>query len=144
MKTLKRGLIISLAIIFSVACGQTEKADQNANQNPNQNANRNAATPQVANANATLAEKITANVSNAGAARLYAANACAGCHGAEGKGVVKDSPDFSSAEWQKKKSDAQIAEDIEKGKLPKMPGYGEQLSDEEIKALVAHIRTFAK
>jgi mono/diheme cytochrome c family protein len=136
MKALKSGLIISLAVIFSVACGQAEKANQNANQNT--------AAPPVANANTTLAEKITANVSNASAAKIYTANACASCHGAEGKGVVKDSPDFSSAEWQKKKSDAQLTEDIKKGKLPKMPAYGEQLSDEEIKALVAHIRAFAK
>jgi len=139
MKTLKRGLIISLAIIFSVACGSAEKAGQNANQNANQNA-----APAPANSNATLAEKVTAGARDASGARLYTANACAGCHGADGKGVVKDAPDFTSAAWQAKESDADVVEGIKKGKLPKMPAYGEQLSDEEIKALVAHIRTFAK
>ena len=136
MQTLKMGVIISLAVIFSAACGATEPANQNANQS--------AAARTPANSNTTLAEKITSSASDASGSRLYTANACAGCHGADGKGVVKDAPDFRDAEWQKRKSDPLLVEDIKKGKLPKMPAYGEQLNDEEIKALVAHIRTFAK
>lgn len=136
MQTLKMGVIISLAVIFSAACGSTETANRNANQSAT------AQTP--ANSNTTVAEKITSSVSNANGARLYTANACAGCHGADGKGVVKDAPDFRDSAWQQRKSDPLLIEDIKKGKLPKMPAYGEQLNDEEIKALVAHIRTFAK
>lgn len=140
MQTLKMGVLILLAVIFSAACGSTEISNQNTNQSQNANQSAPAQTP----ANSTLAEKVTSNASNANAARLYTANACAGCHGAAGKGVVKDAPDFSDAAWQNKKSDSELITDIKKGKLPKMPAYGEQLNDEEIKALAAYIRTFAK
>ena len=34
--------------------------------------------------------------------------------------------------------------DVSKGKAPKMPAYGEKLKPEEIKDLVAYIRTLAK
>ncbi|HVF92555.1 MAG TPA: cytochrome c [Blastocatellia bacterium] len=143
MKTLKMGLIILLAAAFSAACSPAETA--------NQNAGRSAAALPAANANATAnnagAEKPASDarpVSNANAAQLYTANACAGCHGTDGKGVVKDAPDFTNAAWQKRESDPHLVEDIKKGKLPKMPAYGDKLKDEEIKALVAHIRTFAK
>lgn len=144
MKTIKMGLIISSALIFSAACGSAERANQNSAQSAA--TPQSTAAPQAANANAA-AEKTVSDArpaSNAAAVKLYTANACAGCHGADGKGVVKDAPDFTSAAWQKGRSDAQVAEGIKKGKLPKMPGYGETLNDQEIKALVDLIRTFSK
>jgi cbb3-type cytochrome c oxidase subunit III len=78
------------------------------------------------------------------AAALYTAQKCGGCHGADGKGKVKNSPNFADPAWQKKTSDAHMIEQIKKGKDPVMPGYASKLSDAEIKALVGFIRSFAK
>ncbi|HKG23243.1 MAG TPA: cytochrome c [Blastocatellia bacterium] len=139
MKTLKMGLTISLAAIFSVACGRAETANQNEGRTP--------PAPQAINANNAGAEKPASDVkpaSGVNAAQLYTANACASCHGLDGKGVAKDAPDFTSPAWQKRESDPHLVEDIKKGKSPRMPAYEGKLNDEEIKALVAHIRTFAK
>ncbi len=69
---------------------------------------------------------------------------CAMCHGADGS---KENPAMgikalSGAEVQKQ-SDAQLVEATSKGK-GKMPAYAGKLSDDEIKAVVAHIRTLKK
>ena len=72
---------------------------------------------------------------------------CAACHGADGAGKTKMGEklalkDLASAEVQKI-SDADMSKLITDGK-EKMPGFGKKLSAEEITALVAHVRTFAK
>lgn len=72
---------------------------------------------------------------------------CATCHGADGKG---QSPmgkkmnlrDLGSPEVQKQ-TDKELYDWTAVGK-GKMPGYKDKLTDEEIKALVAHMRAFAK
>lgn len=69
---------------------------------------------------------------------------CGGCHGAGGAGdgdaaPVQDMPNFTSAEWQESKGDADIARAIRMGQ-GLMPAYGSQLNDRGIAALVAHIR----
>lgn len=74
------------------------------------------------------------------AAALYKSK-CAMCHGADGAKAAGH--DFSSAEVQKK-SDADLAAVITDGKPPKMPKYGDKLKPEEIKGLVAYIRTLKK
>jgi mono/diheme cytochrome c family protein len=69
------------------------------------------------------------------------------CHGADGRG---DTPmgkktgarDFASPEVQKQ-TDAQLIEITAKGKN-KMPGYEKKLTDDQIKQLVAYIRTLKK
>src|ERR1700692_19054 len=70
---------------------------------------------------------------------------CAGCHGADGTGSAMGKKmgahDFTSAEVQGL-SDAQLADIITNGKN-KMPKYG-SLKPEEIKGLVAYIRTLKK
>ncbi len=66
---------------------------------------------------------------------------CAMCHGADGKKAAGH--DFQSAEVQKE-SDADLAAVITNGKAPKMPKYGDKLKPEEIKVLVAYIRTLKK
>lgn len=79
-------------------------------------------------------------------AAIYKAK-CASCHGADGKG---QSPmgkkmnlrDLGSPEVQKQ-TDKELYDWTAVGK-GKMPGYKDKLSDEEIKALVAHMRMFAK
>ncbi|HKE56515.1 MAG TPA: cytochrome c [Pyrinomonadaceae bacterium] len=72
---------------------------------------------------------------------------CAICHGKDGSGTAqwrgKGQPDLSSAEWQKSRSDSQIAERIRQGK-GKMPPFGKKLSDEEVTALVKQVRNFRR
>jgi mono/diheme cytochrome c family protein len=72
---------------------------------------------------------------------------CAMCHGPDGKAETPAAkamkvPSFASPE-SKKRSDAELAEIIEKGK-GKMPKYGASMKPEEIKEMVAYIRTLAK
>ncbi len=79
-------------------------------------------------------------------AALYASK-CAICHGRNGAGTPawksKGQPDLSTAEWQKSHSDAQIAEQIKRGK-GKMPPFGSKLSEEDVVALVKQVRNFRK
>ena len=72
---------------------------------------------------------------------------CAACHGVDGKGETATGKalkvkDFASEEV-KKMSDEDLSEAISKGK-GKMPAYGKSLKPEDIKALVAYIRSIAK
>lgn len=70
---------------------------------------------------------------------------CAACHSADGTGSAMGKKmgahDFTSAEVQKM-SDAELADVITNGKN-KMPKYA-SLSPEEVKGLVAYIRTLKK
>jgi mono/diheme cytochrome c family protein len=83
---------------------------------------------------------------DAAAEALYKTK-CNACHGADGKG---DTPagkkmgvhDLSSSEVQKI-SDADLSAAIADGKN-KMPGYKKSLSAEQIKGLVAYIRSMGK
>jgi mono/diheme cytochrome c family protein len=90
---------------------------------------------------------------------LYHAK-CAGCHGDDGKGQTKwgkkyKAPDFTSAKFQDESKDSEFLETIQKGITKKvkddkgelkpkkiMPGWSEKLSDEQMNALVAYVRTF--
>jgi mono/diheme cytochrome c family protein len=63
---------------------------------------------------------------------------CAMCHGVDGKKIAAH--DLSGADVQKQ-SDADLAAVITDGKLPRMPKFGDKLKPEEIKGLVAYIRT---
>lgn len=72
---------------------------------------------------------------------------CATCHGADGKGQTPMGKkmglrDLGSPDVQKQ-TDKQLYDWTAVGK-GKMPAYKDKLSDDEIKALVAHMRTFAK
>jgi len=85
-----------------------------------------------------LSLPLSAHAQNASEA-LYKSK-CAMCHGADGAKAAGH--DFSSAAFQKQ-SDADIAGTITNGKPPKMPPY-KSLTPEEVKGLVAHIRTLKK
>lgn len=79
-------------------------------------------------------------------AALYKSK-CAMCHGADGKGETPAGKsmkvrDFAS-EDVKKMSDQELSDAIEKGK-GKMPKYASSLKPDQIKGLVAYVRTFAK
>lgn len=69
---------------------------------------------------------------------------CAMCHGPEGKGFkALKTPDFTSSEWQASLTDEAITEIIENGKKgTAMPALGSKMTEDEIKAVVAHVRTF--
>ncbi len=96
----------------------------------------------------------------AGAVSLHAADAkenwdknCAKCHGADGKGKTKMGEkagvkDYTDAKVQEAMKDDKmtkaIKEGIKDGDTNKMKGFGEILSDDEIKALLAYVRAFKK
>jgi len=70
---------------------------------------------------------------------------CNQCHGIEGRGKVARlgrQVDMTSKAWQEGITDARIEATIRHGKKAKrvMRAYGDQLSDEQIKALVVYIR----
>ena len=72
---------------------------------------------------------------------------CAACHGADGKA---DTPTGKSMKVRgfadpavAKMSDDDLAGVIDKGK-GKMPGYGKAMKPDEIKAMVAFVRSLAK
>lgn len=155
MKALKTGLVITLAVIFSIACGTTNEP---ANKNAAPAAKASPSKPPIESApatNSTPPEKLEGGNSSLGApkgemqptastdtAKIFS-DKCALCHGADGKGVTKGTPDFTNAEWQKKETDAEFAKKIKDGKKP-MPAFGNKLSEEQINALVQYVRTFAK
>jgi cytochrome c6 len=72
---------------------------------------------------------------------------CAMCHGADGTGSTPTGTalkvrDLGSSDVQAQ-SDAQLTDIITNGK-GKMPAYKGKLTDDQIKGLVAFIRSFAK
>jgi len=82
---------------------------------------------------------------DAGAA-LYKTK-CAACHGPDGKGETAIGKanklrDLGSPEMQKQ-TDVELTAVIENGK-GKMPAYGKSLKPEQVKDLVAYVRSFAK
>ena len=78
---------------------------------------------------------------------------CAACHGKTGKG---DTPagkkakvkDYTDAQVQAAMKDDEmfkaIKEGVKEGDKVKMKGYADKLSDDDIKALIAYIRSFKK
>jgi mono/diheme cytochrome c family protein len=79
-------------------------------------------------------------------AKVYKTN-CVLCHASDGSGnspsgKALGSKDLASSEVQKK-PDADLTEVITKGK-GKMPAFGAKLKPDDIKQLVAYIRSMAK
>ncbi len=84
----------------------------------------------------------------ADAAKIFA-RSCAPCHGKEGEPnavfAKQGVRSFKDQAWQKAATDAQIEKSIREGKKgTMMASFEKQLSAEEIKALVAHIRALGK
>jgi len=80
---------------------------------------------------------------------------CAKCHGEDGKGKTKmgekvGAKDYTDAKVQAEMKDADMAKAIKEGVKEKdsdktrMKAFGDTLSDDEIKALVAYVRAFKK
>jgi mono/diheme cytochrome c family protein len=72
---------------------------------------------------------------------------CAACHGPDGKGATPTGKALNVKSFADpdvvKMSDQDLADIIEKGK-GKMPKYGASLKPDDIKAMIAYIRTLAK
>ena len=70
-------------------------------------------------------------------------NDCQKCHGRDGKGSKRGkklgTPDFTDAEWQASITDEQLITSVTNGKK-KMPSQKENLTPEEIKAMVKYVR----
>lgn len=81
------------------------------------------------------------------------ASNCAQCHGADGRANTKmgqqlSAKDLTDPKVQASFSDAQAAkvikEGVKQGGKTTMKAFGGKLTDEEIKALVAYVRTLKK
>ena len=73
---------------------------------------------------------------------------CVVCHGDNGKGQTeegrkKKARDLTNAKWQDTIDDARIVRSITKGH-DEMPAFGKKLTEPEIKALAAEVRSLAK
>lgn len=72
---------------------------------------------------------------------------CIPCHGEDGKGTDLGkglgTPDLTDAEWQRTKPDTRFVEQILNGS-EKMFAFKEKLTMEEVQALVAYVRQFAR
>ncbi len=81
------------------------------------------------------------------AAAIYSAK-CAKCHGGDGSGVEKykkkGQKSFTDSAWQKTRTDAQFTASITNGKGEAMTAWKGKLTAEEIKALVAYVRSLKK
>ena len=72
---------------------------------------------------------------------------CASCHGRDGRGQGPQRPpgaqlpDFTSAEYQASRTDAQLREVIANGK-GLMPAFAKQLNEQALDALVGRVRRF--
>jgi mono/diheme cytochrome c family protein len=69
---------------------------------------------------------------------------CRRCHGADGKGLKRDRlrelPDFTDADWQSGRGDADLQVSILEGKGTHMPPFGDSVSQDQARELVAYIR----
>jgi mono/diheme cytochrome c family protein len=69
---------------------------------------------------------------------------CAGCHGADGSGGARKLPPLAAPEVQGK-SDAELFDAVAKGTPDrKMPAFRGKLADDELRAAIAFLRTFAR
>ena len=73
---------------------------------------------------------------------------CVTCHGANGRahtfhGRLVEAQDLTDAQWQSDTSDAQIIHAIKTGPSV-MPAFGKKLSESEIDALAAYVRSFKR
>ena len=71
---------------------------------------------------------------------LYAKH-CAGCHGANGKGVISGTPDFAGNMQLMVKPDFQLLGVVMQGKGI-MPSFSGRLTETQVRDIIAHIRTF--
>ena len=99
-----------------------------------------------------LSAFVVASASAADAKELWDKN-CASCHGKDGKGQTKMGQkagvkDYTDAKVQEGLKDDAAFKAVKEGMKDKdkelMKPFAEKLTDDEIKSLIAHIRTFKK
>jgi cbb3-type cytochrome c oxidase subunit III len=78
-------------------------------------------------------------------AKALFASECATCHGKDGqaktfKAKLNHARNLTDAKWQAEVTDERLYNSIHNGK-GKMPAFGKKLSDTQINALVAFVRT---
>ena len=78
-------------------------------------------------------------------ARTLFASECAACHGKDGKAKTfkakfNHARNLTDPTWQAEVTDERLYNSIHNGK-GKMPSFGKKLSDQQINALVAYVRT---
>jgi cytochrome c553 len=102
---------------------------------------------------ATLVPFLLAGSSRAADATANWTKHCASCHGKDGKGETKAGrmagvKDQTDPKYQAGLTDdkmiAAIKDGLKEGGKEKMKPFKDKLSDDEIKALVAHVRTLKK
>lgn len=74
---------------------------------------------------------------------LFQKNGCVFCHGEDGAGQASGTPDWTDPNWQQSRTDEQLTATITKGKDNRMPRFGGTLTEEEIRAAVKFVRSFA-
>lgn len=67
------------------------------------------------------------------------AQACAACHGPEGKGNVGVAPNLTDKVWLYGSSEDTIIETITKGRQNRMPAFGQFLGDAKVHLLAAYV-----
>jgi mono/diheme cytochrome c family protein len=90
---------------------------------------------------------ISIEQTNVDAKALYT-SACATCHGKDGqaktfKAKFNHTRNLTDAKWQAEVTDERLFNSIHNGK-EKMPAFGKKLSDTQINALVAFVRTLKR
>lgn len=92
----------------------------------------------------TWSARASADGNDSGAALFK--TKCVACHGPDGSGDTPVGKSLKSADLRspevQKKSNAELAEFITTGK-GNMPSFRSSTTDDEIRAIVAHVRTFA-
>ena len=67
------------------------------------------------------------------------ATACAACHGVDGKGTVGLAPNLADSAWLYSSSEASIVETVSKGRVNRMPGFGDFLGEAKVHLLTAYV-----
>ncbi|CAN5343148.1 hypothetical protein BH10ACI3_BH10ACI3_28910 [soil metagenome] len=142
MNYLKIFVILSAFCLFAIACGQNAQPSNNANK-PANTAAANVPPPTVNK----MVEPAKEVAEVASGKELYATN-CMTCHRDTGKGgkVTIDGkklePSDLTSDKMKKRDDAKMLAGIQDGVEDEgMPAFKGKLKDDEIKAIVAHVRT---
>ncbi|MFO0598111.1 MAG: cytochrome c [Myxococcaceae bacterium] len=97
---------------------------------------------------------LAARADDAKTARMWKTK-CQSCHGADGKAQTDKGKkmqifDMSAADWQAKKTDDDLKKAIKSGTRTEKDGVKKEmdayddLTDEQLSALIAHIRSFKK
>lgn len=82
---------------------------------------------------------LTVDAERAESGKPLFAVACAACHGPEAKGVPGLAPNLTDNVWLYSNTEADIVETITKGRVNRMPAFGEFLGDAKVHLLTAYV-----